>query len=172
MVENNSWGNKETPTCTSPHKCTPTHRYSYKTHMEAIKQPTGPVPRVLCRSWEAQLLLHHRTAAVPEQSEPSVDTGRAKLPVTALYPQLRPCHSLPSSSSQNIHVLPNTGITLKWQNLKARMMKALTQAATEAKLMFIYSSGLRRRHAQDKHTTQFLAVLPINRRSANNNRAS
>lgn len=63
------------------------------------------------------------------------------------------------------------------QNVKAiaLMITELTRpppTSAEANLLFVYSSGLGRRHAQDKHTAQFLAVLPINRRSANNNRAS
>lgn len=37
--------------------------------------------------------------------------------------------------------------------------------------LFIHSSGLRRQHAQDKHTAQFLAGLTVNRRAANNNQS-
>lgn len=38
--------------------------------------------------------------------------------------------------------------------------------------LFIYRSGLRRQHAQDKHTAHFLAGLPVNRRAANNNQSN
>lgn len=57
--------------------CTNAHRYSYKTHTGAIKQPSSLAPATLCRGRAARLFPHH-SASVESSVESSVDHSSAR----------------------------------------------------------------------------------------------
>lgn len=110
--------------------------------MEEIKQPVG---LYAARFPESQTDASANGPVTPLKPEVPQPSSRSVSPQTSLFP---------GGSTHHVDVTddPETSQSCGVQ-------------------LFIYSSGLRRQHAQDKHTAHFLAGLPVNRRAANNNQS-